>query len=360
METNMKKIRETDLTKLIKNIINEKKQLTEDKKFTCHECHPTGRWGKGECHHVASTLGTSRPADCMSWDDCLLECEGIVIDYDKVRQNTGNPADTYGGERRINEETEWGCCCEWQSCDHPVTKWYSKMCCIGGWGCRCNGRPLANIAPADNEKDCRARCKDNSECQEACISGRIPPSTSPRGEEGLDMSRIRIRETDLTKLIKNIINESQLLLEVAECTIYSGGGDDCPDGYTCKPDPNSTLLGNCCMDSNGKCCDDCMDDRMVHTDDTPGDAPHSSPKRTTDEPSRTLSESDLKRVINRAITERKKRKPKKIEDNKYTTWCKEHGWEHGVGEGCAEDALDSKDVQMRSWAIGFMMGDKQC
>tara|TARA_Y100000310_G_scaffold117456_1_gene116205 strand:+ start:1203 stop:2003 length:801 start_codon:yes stop_codon:yes gene_type:complete len=266
METNMKKIRETDLTKLIKTIINEKKQLTEDKKFTCHECRPTGRRGKGECHHVASTLGTSRPADCMSWDDCLLECEGVVIDYDKVRQNTGNSADA-------------------------------------------------------------ART---------------------------------LRESDLRRLTQRVINESQLLLEVAECTIYSGGGDDCPDGYTCKPDPNSTLLGNCCMDSNGKCCDDCMDDRMVHTDDTPGDAPHSSPKRTTDEPSRTLSESDLKRVINRAITERKKRKPKKIEDNKYTTWCKEHGWEHGVGEGCAEDALDSKDVHMRSWAIGFMMGDKQC
>jgi len=211
METNMKKIRETDLTKLIKTIINEKKQLTEDKKFTCHECRPTGRRGKGECHHSASFLGTSRPADCMSWDDCLLECEGVVIDYDKVRQNTGNPADTYGGERRVNEETEWGCCCEWQSCDHPVTTWYSKMCCIGGWGCRCNGRPLANIAPADNEKDCRARCKDNSECQEACISGRIPPSTSPRGEEGLDRSRIRIRETELTNIIKKIINEQSNL-----------------------------------------------------------------------------------------------------------------------------------------------------
>ena len=61
------------------------------------------------------------------------------------------------------------------------------------------------------------------------------------------------------------------------------------------------------------------------------------------------------------LNERKKRKPKKkIEDDKYTTWCKEHGWEHGVGEGCVDDALDSKDGNIRSWAIGFMMGDKQC
>ena len=78
--------------------------------------------------------------------------------------------------------------------------------------------------------------------------------------------RIRLSETELTNLIRRVVNED-LLLEEAECTIYSGGGDDCPDGYTCKPDPNSTLLGNCCMDSNGKCCDDCMDDGMVHTTD---------------------------------------------------------------------------------------------
>ena len=59
------------------------------------------------------------------------------------------------------------------------------------------------------------------------------------------------------------------------------------------------------------------------------------------------------------LNERKKRKPK-VEDTKYDKWCKEHGWEHGVGEGCADDALDSEDTHMRSWAIGFMMGDKQC
>ena len=58
------------------------------------------------------------------------------------------------------------------------------------------------------------------------------------------------------------------------------------------------------------------------------------------------------------ITERKKPK-RKVEDSKYTKWCKEHGWEHGVGQGCADDALDSKDIQMRSWAIGFILGMKE-
>jgi len=69
-----------------------------------------------------------------------------------------------------------------------------------------------------------------------------------------------------------------------------------------------------------------------------------------------LTESALRRIIKRVINERKKRKPKPVEDTKYTLWCKENGWEDGVGEGCADDALDSEDGQIRSWAIGFLMG----
>ena len=64
----------------------------------------------------------------------------------------------------------------------------------------------------------------------------------------------------------------------------------------------------------------------------------------------------LRRIVERVILERKKPKRKPVEDSKYTKWCKEHGWERGVGEGCADDALESEDVQMRSWAIGFLMG----
>ena len=60
------------------------KQLTEDRKFTCHECRPGGLFGRGKCHHSASYLGTSRPADCISWEECLEECEGKTIDYGKV------------------------------------------------------------------------------------------------------------------------------------------------------------------------------------------------------------------------------------------------------------------------------------
>ena len=55
------------------------------------------------------------------------------------------------------------------------------------------------------------------------------------------------------------------------------------------------------------------------------------------------------------LNERKKRK-RKIEDSKYTKWCKEHGWEEGVGQGCADDALDSEDTDIKSWAIRFLMG----
>ena len=71
-----------------------------------------------------------------------------------------------------------------------------------------------------------------------------------------------------------------------------------------------------------------------------------------------LTESNLIRIIKKVITERKKPK-RKVEDTKYAKWCKEHGWEHGVGQGCADDALDSKDIQMRSWAIGFILGMKE-
>ena len=76
-----------------------------------------------------------------------------------------------------------------------------------------------------------------------------------------------------------------------------------------------------------------------------------------------LRESELitiiKRAINESIINEGKKRKRKIEDDKYTMWCKEHGWEHGIGEGCVDDALDSEDVQIRSWAIGFILGMKE-
>ena len=72
-----------------------------------------------------------------------------------------------------------------------------------------------------------------------------------------------------------------------------------------------------------------------------------------------LTETELTNIIKKVITERKKPKRKPVEDTKYTKWCKEHGWEHGVGQGCADDALDSEDYDMRSWAIGFITGMKE-
>ena len=71
-----------------------------------------------------------------------------------------------------------------------------------------------------------------------------------------------------------------------------------------------------------------------------------------------LTESGLLNVVQKVINERKKRK-RKVEETKYSTWCKENGWEDGVGKGCADDALDSEDGQIRSWAIGFIMGNKE-
>jgi len=71
-----------------------------------------------------------------------------------------------------------------------------------------------------------------------------------------------------------------------------------------------------------------------------------------------LTETTLQRIVKRVINERKKRK-RKVEDSKYTKWCKENDWEDGVGQGCADDALDSEDVEIRSWAIGFLMGNKE-
>ena len=80
-----------------------------------------------------------------------------------------------------------------------------------------------------------------------------------------------------------------------------------------------------------------------------------------------LTEFELTKIISKVVSEQKrymnekKRKPKRkpVEDSKYTKWCKEHGWEDGVGQGCADDALDSEDYQMRSWAIGFITGIKE-
>ena len=72
-----------------------------------------------------------------------------------------------------------------------------------------------------------------------------------------------------------------------------------------------------------------------------------------------LTETELTNIIKKVITERKKPKRKPVEDSKYTKWCKENNWENGVGQGCADDALDSEDGEIRSWAIGFLMGNKE-
>ena len=213
------KLRESNLIKLIKRVVNEKKQLTEDKKFTCHECHPTGRRGKGQCHHVASFLGTNRPADCMSWDACLLDCEGIVIDYDKVRQNTGNPADaaralSESGLRRLIKRviTErvsgWDCVeinhvcnCEYnpsgqgQYTSHTACMNDNTTCCGGAisgttpddWYCvdppfiflplTCTSVPGGNPAPAytvGGPFTSQSQCQQNCQAQPrwACENGQ--------------------------------------------------------------------------------------------------------------------------------------------------------------------------------------------
>ena len=65
-------MKKPSLRKIVKQVINE------DRKFTCHECRPGGLFGRGKCHHSASYVGTSRPADCMSWEECLEECRKFL------------------------------------------------------------------------------------------------------------------------------------------------------------------------------------------------------------------------------------------------------------------------------------------
>lgn len=71
-----------------------------------------------------------------------------------------------------------------------------------------------------------------------------------------------------------------------------------------------------------------------------------------------LNEKQLNNIIKRVIIGEGKKQSKKEKDSKYETWCKENGWEHGVGNGCADAALDSKESSIRSWGIGFLMGSK--
>ena len=105
------------------------------------------------------------------------------------------------------------------------------------------------------------------------------------------MKKIRIREADLTKLIKRVVNESQLLTEKSPrkycwwCTGQSkkGGGTLCGRSY------NWDISVDDCM-SRARCLKEC--------------GGHSSIQRTTDEPSRTLRESELVNLINRVINEK--------------------------------------------------------
>ena len=71
-----------------------------------------------------------------------------------------------------------------------------------------------------------------------------------------------------------------------------------------------------------------------------------------------LKEKQLNNIIKGVMVYEGKKQSKKEKDTKYDTWCKENGWEHGVGEGCADDALDSKESSIRSWGLGFLMGSK--
>jgi len=73
-----------ELPPKIVNVEKNQYRITEEKKFTCFECRPGGWFGRGKCHHSASYLGTSRPDDCISWEECLEDCEGKSINYGKV------------------------------------------------------------------------------------------------------------------------------------------------------------------------------------------------------------------------------------------------------------------------------------
>jgi hypothetical protein len=72
-----------------------------------------------------------------------------------------------------------------------------------------------------------------------------------------------------------------------------------------------------------------------------------------------LKEQDIQRIVKRVLNERQREtQPKKEKDSEYDIWCKEHGFEHGVGLGCADKALDSKEGTIIRWGIRFLMGDK--
>ena len=70
-----------------------------------------------------------------------------------------------------------------------------------------------------------------------------------------------------------------------------------------------------------------------------------------------LKEQDLYQLVKRVMNEAKK--TKKENDSQYDTWCKENGYEYGVGAGCADAALDSKESTIRSWGLGYLMGSKR-
>lgn len=69
-----------------------------------------------------------------------------------------------------------------------------------------------------------------------------------------------------------------------------------------------------------------------------------------------LKEQDIYQLVKRVMGEAKK--SKKENDSPYDAWCKENGYEHGVGIGCADAALDSKESTIRSWGLGYLMGSK--
>ena len=213
------KLKESDVLRIVKRTIRESQLINEE--MTCAQKYSA-------CHTFAGGYGPAEDKCTEDWEDC----SGLP------RGSGGQIAHDGGGELDISvDNTGSGPCLEGKSCGRDAD-------CEWNEGCNpntmcCEGAP--NRYAGSGKR--RGRDEELGEQQTHYGDGWINPwknpwknpFNSPTWNTGDgDGGDKRLRESDLARIIKRTINESQLLNERATCAEEGKSGDcgDCGDGYT--------------------------------------------------------------------------------------------------------------------------------
>ena len=232
------KLKESDVLRIVKRTIRESQLINEE--MTCAQKYSA-------CHTFAGGYGPAEDKCTEDWEDC----SGLP------RGSGGQIAHDGGGELDISvDNTGSGPCLEGNSCGRDAD-------CALNEGCNpntmcCEGAP--NRYAGSGKR--RGRDEELGEQQTHYGDGWINPWKNPwkspfnpttwNTGDG-DGGDKRLRESDLARIIKRTINESQLLTEMYPCTSEQKPGTSC-SGPQCEGTWDNWSWGCQCSDAGGTNC----------------------------------------------------------------------------------------------------------